>query len=514
MTLDIERPVAPASAAQAHSYRDALYQVLAANPKREVIHEKTEVIMASDFLDRVAIMAAWMEDNIARNDRAPLRVGLALHDNVWSFSAMMACWFTDLVPVLIDHRISVPDLQDLVARNDLRCVITRQARLTSGDATVLMLPEPATLLADAEHLRHARGRLAVAAETPANGTDVAGLHSSSGVTGPPKLYPVTQSRLLDIARGAATDGQRGQWGSALSVLSISFGAARLVWLRNLLFGKSIHTLPLLFSIADLDTALRDPRIEECSLPPNLLRALLQHADRFPGPEPRYPHLAKLQSVGGPALPADKLAAQARLSDQYLMTFSSTETGVISRIEGEDLRRKPDSCGRPISPDDMRIVDAAGQTLPAGAIGRICVMVTRTTAGTAQKEPAWPGDLGWLDEDGFLYVAARGDGIICRNGVNYSAQSVETRLLTIPEVLDAAVLRIAGSAGDDETLIAVRLTPFHSADIGRSLRKCLSAHEQPQAFVVANDDDVTAGGKIRRQALLQRYRDAPLSLQML
>lgn len=501
------------------TYRDAFLHVMTSDPDRVVIFDLDRPVTAQGFLDRVGIMALWLEDNAPQRDEAPLRVGVALHDNIWSMAALIACWFVRLTPFLLDHRHSPDDLRLSIRRNDLRLVVTRQNRLIGAADEVVKLEDPVQLLTDPQRVALGGALLARVGQTPADPCEQADFLASSGVSGSPKIHPLTQQQVLWLAGNAATDGHRGKWGAALSAVSVVFGAARLIWWRNLLYGRPIHALRLLFGIAELDAALRDDRIEECGLPPHIIRALVRHAADHPGPVPRYPHLVKLQSIGGPALATDKLAAQAVLSPHYVMTYSSTETGVVARIEGEDLRRRPESCGKLLAPHQVDIVDEAGHPVPVGTVGRIRVMQQRHVDGEMRDVAAWPGDLGWIDHERFLFIAARGDGIICRNGVNYASSVLEARLLDCADVLDVAVLRIPHKVGDDDMLIAISLSRSEEnrpdpTQVARALRRRLSSHQQPCAIVLVGDFFVTAGGKIQRNAVLETYLASPSTMVLI
>ena len=504
------------------TYRDALLHVLEADPDRIVIRDSSGPISADGFLNRVGIMCLCLHGLAPprTEEASPLRVGIALHDNVWSMAAVIASWFVRLTPLRLDHRQSADDLRQTIQANALRLVVTRQKRLRDCAAEVMLIEDPAHLLADAKQVALGRNLLADIRQTVARADDVAEFLTSSGVSGPARFYPVTQRGVLLQAINAASDGHRGQWGTALSAISAVFGGARVIWWRNLLYGRPIHALPLLFTISELDTALRDERVEECTLPPHILRALVQHAAEHPGPVPRYPHLLKLQSIGGPALAADKLAAQAVLSPRYVMTYSSTETGVAAKIEGDDLRRRPESCGKPIDAVQVDIVDAEEIPLAVGTIGRIRVIRPKYIDGEYHLRTTWPGDLGWLDDEGYLFIAARGDGIICHNGVNYSSSVLEAKLLGCSGAADVAVLRIPRAAGDDDTLIAVsparsgNTVPIDPKRLARDLRHRLSAHEQPQAIVLLGETHITPSGKIRRSAVLETYLSSPSKMVLI
>ncbi|MGA0617025.1 class I adenylate-forming enzyme family protein [Paracoccus sp. KR1-242] len=478
-------------------FAQALRHRLVRDTAREVIREPGRSLTGGDLLRRADAIAAWLVRQPGCADIPTL--GLALHRNSWMIAAALACWRLGKTALFLDPRLSPADAKGWLRRAGPLVILASQARLRDVDAAVLLLPDP--------------DDLPLAGFTPCHplANQIAEFITSSGVSGEPKLIPLDQRRLLDMALEAARDGRRGPWGQALSPLSVAFGGSRHIWWRNLLAGKRIHAMELLFSIPELDRALRRPEVEECSLPPHLIRALLDHAARDPGPVPRYPHLLKLQSIGGPAPVADKLAAQARLCPGYLMTYSSTETGVISHISGADLQRKPASCGRISLPSGggLDIVDPDGTVLPPGRTGRI--RVTRPPLGDGVSRQAFPGDHGWLDGEGFLFVAGRGEGIICRYGVNFSADVLEAKLMSSGLLRAVAVLPLRDAAREDGLAIAVLPLDLAAKGIGPALRRHLVSHEQPEHLIRLAPADLTAGGKIPRAALVERLRLAPQDL---
>jgi hypothetical protein len=118
-------------------------------------------------------------------------------------------------------------------------------------------------------------------------------------------------------------------------------------------------------------------------------------------------------------------------------------GTAAEIEVRTKRLK--SIGRPLPDVEVRIVDEDGKALPAGEVGEIHVRTPRAMKGYAGAKDSpftadgWlpTRDLGWMDEDGYLYVAGRKDDMIIRGGENIAPAEIEAVLVSHPAVEEAA-----------------------------------------------------------------------------
>jgi acyl-CoA synthetase (AMP-forming)/AMP-acid ligase II len=148
--------------------------------------------------------------------------------------------------------------------------------------------------------------------------------------------------------------------------------------------------------------------------------------------------------------------------------------------GADARERPDSVGRPVPGVELKIVDpaiatadiAAAESLPPDATGEICLSGPILMAGYWNK-PAetdavlangWfrTGDLGHVDEDGFLYVTDRAKDMIIRGGENVYCIEIENRLVEHPAVAEAAVVGVPHPSLGEEVMAIVRFEEGLSA----------------------------------------------------
>jgi acyl-CoA synthetase (AMP-forming)/AMP-acid ligase II len=134
----------------------------------------------------------------------------------------------------------------------------------------------------------------------------------------------------------------------------------------------------------------------------------------------------------------------------LECFGSTDAGVVT-IEPLGQPPRAGSCGPPVPGVRLRVVDDAGNDLPARAVGEIAVESPArmaayfrdpvATAEALRDDWFWSGDLGYLDEDGWLYFVDRKRDVIRRGGENVSSVLVEKTIREHPSVIDVAVIGV-------------------------------------------------------------------------
>jgi long-chain acyl-CoA synthetase len=176
----------------------------------------------------------------------------------------------------------------------------------------------------------------------------------------------------------------------------------------------------------------------------------------------YPQLADYDvstlveiASGGAARPADQVEELAkRFPDAYpSAAYGLTETNAVGCIIAQsDYSDRPRSVGQPTPPlVEVRIFDENGNVLPQGESGEICLRSPAIATGYLNQPEVteesfvdgWfkTGDVGYLDEEGFLYIVDRIKDIIIRGGENISCSEVEEALYAHPSIAEAAVFSL-------------------------------------------------------------------------
>lgn len=171
--------------------------------------------------------------------------------------------------------------------------------------------------------------------------------------------------------------------------------------------------------------------------------------------------------GGAAVQPDLVDKIDNMGLVAAQGYGMTETcGIIAASIGVFLVAKPTSCGPPLPIYDICITDADGNALPAGEIGQVCVMgaqlikgyinLPEATADTIIDGWLQTGDIGYLDEDNFLYLVDRAKDMVLRGGENIYCSEVENLLFRHDAVLEAAVFSVPDERLGEEVGAAIYL----------------------------------------------------------
>ena len=157
-------------------------------------------------------------------------------------------------------------------------------------------------------------------------------------------------------------------------------------------------------------------------------------------------------VGAATVPAELVARADRLGITAFRCYGSTEHPTISSgVVGDPLAKRQLTDGRPTPGTVVRVVDESGADLPVGTDGEVVCQGPEQMSGyrdPALDDDAWlpggwlrTGDIGHLDEDGYLTLTDRAKDVIIRAGETISSREVEDVLLTCPGVADAAAIAV-------------------------------------------------------------------------
>ncbi|GAA0334304.1 acyl-CoA synthetase [Sphingomonas oligophenolica] len=204
-------------------------------------------------------------------------------------------------------------------------------------------------------------------------------------------------------------------------------------------------------------------------------------------------------------------------------FGSTEQTTITSITTPEWLRKPGSVGA-ARYGRVHICDADGKPVPAGTIGTVfheggqdfIYHGDPEKTAAARNEQGWTtvGDVGYLDEDGYLFLTDRGGFMIITGGVNVYPQEIENLLVTHPRVADAAVIGVPDlEMGEIVTAIVQPLdmkdaTPAFAEELRDWLRGSLSGVKVPKRIEFEPELPRLPTGKMQKFLLRERYARVP------
>ena len=235
-------------------------------------------------------------------------------------------------------------------------------------------------------------------------------------------------------------------------------------------------------------------------------------------------LRRIIHAAAPCPPDVKRAMIAWLGpiiDEY---YSATEGAGFAIVSAEEWLRKPGTVGRPVH-GGVHILDEAGAELPPGEPGLIYFEQVEPfayhndPAKTADffNDKGWGcnGDIGWLDEDGYLFLADRKSHMIISGGVNIYPQEIENLLLGHPAVGDVAVIGVPNAEYGEEVKAVVELRAAASRpdealaqEIIGFCRETLAGFKCPRSVDFVEHLPRHENGKLLKRELRARYWPSP------
>jgi acyl-CoA synthetase (AMP-forming)/AMP-acid ligase II len=233
--------------------------------------------------------------------------------------------------------------------------------------------------------------------------------------------------------------------------------------------------------------------------------------------PRKLPTIRVWDYGGSPMPSAAMHELFRLFPraEHRQQYGMTETGPTgTMLTPDETLRRPDSVGRPMPLCEVKIVDPeTGAQLSRGERGEICLRSAGCMIGYMDNPEAtaktlvdgWvrTGDVGWMDDEGFLFYTDRVKDIINRGGLKISSMEIEDALFQHPDVLEAAVVAIPHSRLGEDALAVVVPKPGATLDLAAIKAVCtrrLADYKVPRTFAVLDKLPRNPIGKVLKNEL--------------
>jgi len=227
---------------------------------------------------------------------------------------------------------------------------------------------------------------------------------------------------------------------------------------------------------------------------------------------------KMIMCGGAPLPREMITqAQAVFPrTAFVQVYGLTEGGgTTSFVPSDFLTSKVGSAGRTSMHNEIRIVGDGGAACSIGVVGEIAIKGPAVSPGYWDNEAAtketfrdgwlYTGDLGYLDEDGFLYVAGRQKDMIITGGMNVYPSEVEHVLLQHWAIEEVAVIGLPDPKWGEKicaVVVVAKGTTLDEADVTAFCRERLAGFKKPTSIVTVVELPKTTSGKVQKYLLRQ------------
>jgi acyl-CoA synthetase (AMP-forming)/AMP-acid ligase II len=266
------------------------------------------------------------------------------------------------------------------------------------------------------------------------------------------------------------------------------------------------------------TAVEELRPNMCFLVPSMAQLIVADPD-FETADLSSIQLCAIGSA--PLPPATLVAMQERMPEAAVSnSYGMTEAGpaFCAMPKGESLNRIG-SVGLPLPPLEVRFLDEDGGEIDRGSIGEVAIRLKgrqreyyrdpEATAGTWKDGWLHTGDLGRMDEDGYLYIVGRKKDVIIRGGNNIHAADVEAVLFDHPAVVDAAVVGMPHKVLGEDVAAFVVAAPSQSVTADQLKAHAadrLADYKVPRYIEFVDELPRNATGKVLKADLRARFND--------
>jgi long-chain acyl-CoA synthetase len=198
-------------------------------------------------------------------------------------------------------------------------------------------------------------------------------------------------------------------------------------------------------------------------------------------------------------------------------YAATEVGG-TYISPHEWRRKPGSVGRALPNAEVRVLDDEGHDCAAGVIGTIYMRINpksdfeyykdaEKTRANRRGDFVTVGDMGYLDADGYLFIADRKHDMVISGGVNIYPREIEDVLIGHPKVLDVAVIGVPDPEWGEQLKAIIQLKPGETATADEVIafaRQHLADYKRPRTVDFVAELPREPSGKLYKRKLTEQY----------
>ena len=359
--------------------------------------------------------------------------------------------------------------------------------------------------------------------------DVTILMYTSGTTGRPKGVPLTHSGfvsyVLENVEPANPDVEER------NLLTVPlYHVAGMQAMLSAVYGGRTLVLMRQFETEEWMKTVQQEGVTRAMLVPTMLKWIIDH------PDFRKYDLSSLKVITYGAAPMPFEVIKKAIGEmpwvRFINAFGQTETAsTITALGPEDhvlegteeeiekkFKRLTSSVGRPLPDVELKIVNEQGEALPAREVGEILAKGPRVMKGywedadkttKVMTEDGWlrTGDMGWMDEEGYLYLAGRSDDMIIRGGENISPEEIEDVLRSYSKIEEAAVIGVPDPEWGQEPRAIVVLKKDESATAEEIMQYCrdrLAGFKRPRSVVFVDRLPRNQMGKVLKKELKRTY----------
>jgi fatty-acyl-CoA synthase len=476
------------------------------SPDRCALKYRGEDISYAAFDERIGRVSGWL---VSRGIGVGDVVAVLMKNSTAFLELVFATSHIGAVFLPINYRLSADEVGYIVGNSGARILIADEELegIAAGDAPVVLLDEAAR-----SGVSRLAPEIAPVPMHPQRPRDLMRLMYTSGTTDRPKGVMLTYENIYwksadqTLVLGLNADTRLLVVGPLYHIGALDLPGIAVLWHGGML---SIHRN---FEPEQALVAIEAEKLNAAWFAPVMTTAILTCPTRD-----RYDVSSLRWAIGG-----GEKTPEARIrtfseyfgNARYIDAYGLTETcgGDTFMEPGREID-KIGSTGRAIAHVEIEIRDDAGQRLPHGDNGEICLRGPKVTQGywkDPEKTAAaffgdWfrTGDVGYLDEDGFLYLIDRKKDMIISGGENIASSEVERVIYELPQVRECAVIGMPDARWGEKPVAIVVLGDGAALELPALTDHCrarLAGFKVPKQLIIRDSLPRNPSGKVLKRVL--------------
>jgi len=499
-------------------------------PHKLAVVSETRSLTFRELNDRVTRLGnSLLDSGLKKGDR----IGVLLHNGHQFLELYFACAKTGAVFCPYNNHFKQSELKDIIDYSTPRYLIVDSdfvetvGALRSELASVeklLSLQETSLPFMDDYEAMIARGR-GQEPKTKVMEDDVLSIIFTGGTTGKPKGAMRTHRHLMSNAVAGVIELKVGYDERVLITFPMYHVACEDNIVRHSFMPNTFYIRREgAFNPPEVLDYISRERITRCQFVPTMIHSLIQvpNIDKY--------DLSSLRLIlyAASVMPVELLKkALAVFSCGFAQLYGQTESGPLTTVlkpedhvldGSEKSLARLSSCGKPVINYEIRVVDKEDRDVPVGEVGEIICRSDAMMVGywqmpeqTAKKlKNGWlhTGDLGRLDEDGYVYMVERKDDLIISGGVNVYPREIEDVLYRHPAVSEASVIGLPDEHWGEvvkAVIVPKQGVQVTEAEIIAFCGRNLAGFKKPKSVDFWKELPKSPQGKILKKDIRKHYR---------
>jgi O-succinylbenzoic acid--CoA ligase len=462
------------------------------------------------FLEVGQEVQKWLTAFSSKIPQTEKRVALFSRNSKEMYFSILALWELGKEIVFLNTHLSAQELRYQLSDAEVMTVITATEYLTAITELhqVRCIEMSCSVVTERQKTTD---ESSYQLETPAS------IMYTSGTTGNPKGVVQRFSNHLASALGTQENMKITETDCWLCPVPLFHISGLSIVIRQLVLGCSVR-LYSKFDAERITTDLVEGRSTVISVVAVMLQELLEKY-----PKSGYSETFKAMLLGGGPITPTALEKCEQFGIPVIQSYGMTETcSQVVALGFEDAAAKIGSSGKPLKGIEIKIVDDSEQFVPANKVGEILLkgknIVQNYLNGDQWQAIKWTsdgwfktGDMGYLDDDGYLYLVSRLSELIISGGENIYPTEIEHVLQEVPKVKEVAVVGEPDEKwGAVPVAYIVGESTVTAEEIYNFAQKYLAKFKLPKRIYFCHTLPRTASGKLAKHRLTTKEREAFLS----